>query len=498
VRAGIRLGVSFVASAVLFAFPAGAGDGLFPASRQIVFSPTDPNVVVGMTTYGLLPSQDNGKTWAYVCEGALGLYNGYEEPELTLTANGLVVGLLGPQSGLSVSKNLGCNWNCVGGGLAGQQIADVIARPDAPHSVLALTKTFNDAGAYSQVFQSTDDGNTWSALGAPLDATFLAETLGLVVGDPTTIYVTGERNYGAARTASLFVSRDGAATWTEHPVPQFDPTSEQNVLMAAVDPGDGYRVYLRSRALSGGGSSNLYMTTDGGNSFVVAKTFVYPRPQVVTDYGELMSFALSPDGSKVYVGSPPDGLWMASRGNLNFTQVNANVRIQCLATRNATSGPELWACSDELSGFIIGRSTDDGAFFEVKMATVTSLKGPLSCSPSATATGACGVDGGASSVCNCTDYTNLCSYTEQVNSCLGCGQGPEGGSASADAAATADTGTGDAAAGARAGVRSSGCGCSTVGSSRPAGPLADLALAGLALTRRRARRAARSVHSLPG
>ena len=37
--------------------------------------------------------------------------------------------------------------------------------------------------------------------------------------------------------------------------------------------------------------------------------------------------------------------------------------VQCLATR----GDELWTCSAEVSGFVLGVSTDDGATFTAKL-----------------------------------------------------------------------------------------------------------------------------------
>jgi photosystem II stability/assembly factor-like uncharacterized protein len=485
------VGFPIATAVLLFALPAGA-NGRFPESNQIVFSPTDPNIIVGRTTYAVLPSNDNGKTWGYLCEDVLGLpaTASYEDPELGLTAtNALVAGLDSPRVGLNVSKDMGCNWSCIGGPLANQQIADTVVRPDAPHQVLALTRTFGDAGTFSQVFQSIDDGATWSALGNPIDPSFLGETIDVAVGDPKRIYVSGERGYGPGRTASLMVSTDGAMTWTEHALAQFDRMAEDSLFIGGVDPTDENRVYLRSRALATGGNSKLYVTKDGGQTFQTPaiKSFVFPMPDPLSSYinvGELSGFALSPDGSKVYAGSKESGLWMASRDTLTFTQVNSKVQVLCLATRQTSSGPELWACSNEPGGFIFGKSTDDGATFEVKMATVTSMNGLVACNPSASTVNACGVDANASSACTCVEYANFCVATEPMNACLGCGQTGPGDGGGPDA-----TG-GDAAQGSDGGTHagtSSGCGCSVVGRPGYAGSLASFAIAALTLRRRRRR-----------
>ncbi|MGA7122646.1 MAG: sialidase family protein [Polyangiaceae bacterium] len=393
-----------------------AANGRFPASNQIVFSPADPNVVVGRTTYAVLPSRDDGATWSYICEDALGLpTTAYQDPELGLSANGsLVAGLYFPTAGVDVSNDLGCNWSCAGGPLANQSIADVVVRPDTPAAVLALTSTSVpvDAGGgnFSQVFLSTDNGTNWTALGVALDPDVLAQTIDVAASDPSRIYVSGTRGFGAGRTASLFVSADDAAHWTEHPLPDFDPSSEDSIYIGAVDPTDADRVYIRSSSLATGGRSRLFVTGDGGNSFQVVKQFDVPDPGVLATEGELLGFALSPDGSKVYAGTKGAGLFVANKADLAF-QMKSSIHVQCLTTR----GSELWACSDEVSGFVFGVSTDDGATFCPKLSTITGLAGPIACAPNAGGPLACGATTNGS---QCLDaFSAFCSAAAPSGSC---------------------------------------------------------------------------------
>ena len=80
-----------VASALLSSVPA-AANGRFPASNQIVFSPNNDNLIVLRTSYGILPSHDNGATWAFVCEDALGLGpTAVEDPSVGLTTNNALI-----------------------------------------------------------------------------------------------------------------------------------------------------------------------------------------------------------------------------------------------------------------------------------------------------------------------------------------------------------------------------------------------------------------------
>lgn len=483
------------AAIILLAAPAALANGRFPASNQIVFSPTNENIVIGRATWAILPSTDNGKTWGYLCEEALALPNAvsFEDPELGLTYNNaLVAGLDTPTVGLDVSNDLGCNWNCIGGPLTHQAVADIVVRldslpgassPDAgstSHQVLALIDTFGttfdagalDAGTLSQVFQSLDDGATWGELGTLIDgtdATLAVATIDVAANDPARLYVSGTRGYGTGKTASLFVSSDSGANWTEYPVPGFDPTLENQIFIGGVDPADEDRVYLRSTSLQGGGASRLYVygVTDGGPAVQLVKSFTIPPPMnsATALTGELLGFALSPDGSTVYIGTIESGLWRASRADLTFKQVNPKVHVQCLAARQTTTGPELWACADEATGFIFGKSTDDGATFKPLMTTITSTSGLVACSASGQTSAACFTDANAST-CSCSGYQSYCSTIELVNACLGCGQDGAPPPAS----------------------RNARCGCSIVGGGGAAGFVAGCSIMAIALRRRRGRR----------
>ena len=127
-----------------------AANGRFPASNQIVFSPTDPNVIFGRATFAMFPSTDDGATWSYLCEELLDLPTGstnYEDPELAFTANGnLVAGLSQPTTGLSVSTDLGCTWACSSSLDATRQVVDTVVRPNMKHEVLALVSDIVDGG----------------------------------------------------------------------------------------------------------------------------------------------------------------------------------------------------------------------------------------------------------------------------------------------------------------------------------------------------------------
>ena len=476
--------------AALSSGAAAADGGRFPSPNRVLFSPSDPNLVVARATYGILPSHDNGSSWSYLCDDALGLpATSVDDPEIALTAgNALIAGLPAPLQGLDVSPDVGCSWSCVGGPLANQTIADNVVRPDKPHVVLAVTSTYaaSDAAVAfynSQVFQSTDDGAHWTALGNPIDPSLLVRTIDVSRADASgnfSIYLSGTRGYGSGRTASLLVSTDEGRTWTEHLLQVFDPATEDSVYLGGVDPTDPKRVYLRSSAAFSGGRSRLFMTTDGGGSFTTPMTFQIPEQQAIdTVTGEALAFALSPDGSKVYVGTKGDGLFVASRAEGVFRKTSP-IAVWCLATRKQ----ELWVCSVEASTyaigtpFVIGVTTDDGAHFTSKLPTIATLCGPLSCATGTRTSLGCNatVSGGQ---CQ-SSFDRFCQLYDVNNTCGACGS-------DAGLATDAAGGPSDASR-VRTPSSTSSCGCALVSSDGTGALAAASAVAALALGRRRKHR----------
>ncbi len=451
-RAHVRATAIRVMAAVIFgalgALPTrpAAANGRIPAANRIVLSPTNPNLVIARATYGILPSYDAGRTWTFLCEDALGLPQmATEDPALGLTAqNALVAGLQLP-AGLEVSRDNGCNWTCSGGPLLGESIVDIAVRPDAPHTVVALTNTPLSAdaggGTYSQVFQSMDDGASWAPLGVALDPTVIVTTLDVAPSDPHRLYVSATRGFGPTRSASLFASMDDGATWTEWPAP-LDTGTETSIYIGGVDPSDADRVYLRTD-----GTSRLFVTapSDGGLSFQT----------ILTLTGDMLGFALSPDGSKIYAGSEIDGLFVGDRATTTFLHQSSivlgteagphDIHVQCLTARAG----ELWACADEPSGFIVGVSTDDGATFSPRL-HLDSVEAPIACTSGTPVSLACSASANGSQ-CKGAPFTNLCAA-------VGC--------------------TPSAGPGSSPPSRSPACGCDLVGAKDARGAGRDLACLG--------------------
>ncbi len=456
---GVRsafLAAALAASSLVVAAPARA-NGRFPASNTIVFSTVNPDFLMVRATYGIMPSYDDGATWTWLCEDSLGLPpTSNEDPSIALTAgNAMVVGI---SLGLEVSPDTGCTWSFESQpGLKGQNIKDLVLPPATPHTVLAVTSTYEtDAGTadggdlYSQqVWVTTDDGATWAPQGTPIDPTVIATTIEVAATDPQRLYVSAYKDV-TPRTAWLLESTDGGMTWSEYEISAFDPNTETAIYIAAVDPQNEDLVYARSE-----GSSRLFVSTDGGHTFQV--------PFSLND--EMLGFALSQDGSKVYLGGANAGLFESPSSTLQFQQVMSTVggsstpksiHVQCLVTH----GSDLWACSDEVSGFVAGVSQDDGMTFTAKL-HLNDISGPIACAPTTTA-----------AQCAGALYETMCA---NLGGCLEAGAG-DGGAPDAS-----PTGGGSGS------PSKSSCGCTVVGGGGAAGAIA-VALVALAAAARRRRR----------
>lgn len=337
-----RVAIAALACAVLGTPAVASANGRFPQATQLSVDPSNPSRLVVRTTFGLLRSEDGGATWRWLCEEVVG-YGGTFDPAIALTGAGtLVVGL---PDGVSRSGDLGCSWS-KSPALEKNWVVDVASDRLDAHHVVAIDAPIELAAPGFQAFvaHSRDDGATWTLAAARLPEDMVPTTVDLAPSRPERLYASG---VGAFRAfASVVRSDDGGATWTES---TFDMHGARAPYLAGVDPLDPERVWLR---LDGDDRDVLLLSKNGGQRF-----------DEVTAATELLGFAASPDGTRIAVGGPSDGLSIASTSDLVFTKPSA-VHVRCLAwTKDG-----LWACGDDaLDGFALGFSTDGGKTFAPRL-----------------------------------------------------------------------------------------------------------------------------------
>jgi hypothetical protein len=358
---------------LVLAMPAVArANSRYPAATQITVDRSNASHYAVRTTFGVILSSDAGATWRWLCESAMGITSATADPTLGFTQAGALLSA-DQGDGIARSNDLGCGWT-VSNPVAhdnGEFFNDLVVRPDAPDTALALNSGhLVGSDNLTQLFATPDDGATWAAHGAALDSKVLADTVEISPSDPKRIYVSGVRGEASSRTASLFVSRDDGGTWEEHPIP-LDPNLESGVFISGVDPTNPDVVYVRT-AWQGlvpqrppvTNPARLLVTTDAGKAFKVA----------YAGNGPLFGFALA--NGKVYVGGPQDGLRVASAADLHFSQTS-DAQIQGLMAQGTT----LWAAAAVVSGFVLATTTDDGAHWDKKLEKLCDILGPIACPP---------------------------------------------------------------------------------------------------------------------
>ena len=368
---------SLVAAAVVCATATAHANSRLPATNQLVVAQDDASFMLLRTTFGFLFSSDAGKTWDWLCEEAISS-SGQLDPAVALLNGGAV---LSAESGLAVSPDRGCSWSAVPG-LETVIVPDVARAGDGAGAIAVKNiYAYADGGTSffdTAIYRTTDSGKTWSPLTGVIDPILTIDTIDLAKSDGQRIYATGIQ-YGAA-IAKMLVSTDGGSSYTESDIPLVK--GENGAYIAAVDPKNADVVYVRTLGVSSDNTtlvSRLLVTNDAGKTFTAHWSG-----------DKMQGFALSADGSRVYLGSTNAGLLAANASDLVFTQ-RSTLAVQCLAT----SGNTLYACSSEPSShavtgtpFVLGATTDEGATFTPLLA-LSGIRGPLQCPPQSIATTTC-------------------------------------------------------------------------------------------------------------
>ena len=324
----------FLGSLLLCASPAARANGRYPIANQLVLSPSDPTRLVLRTTFGLVLSENQGKTFSWVCEKAAGFVNN-EDPPVEVTGDNTI--LVASSQALSVSHDGGCGWQIL---LQDLSIVDADVDPSQPQRAVAIASLYLDGGTRSGLEETLDNGRSWHALGNDFEG--LPATVAVAPSAPTRIYVSGTSTTDL--TPLLSTSGDNGATWQSYPLKLEQITVP---FIAAVDPLRPGVVYVRAPTAQG--ADVLVLSTDFGQHF----------SSIFRAKGGLYGFALAPDGKQIAVGGPNDPLSIASTTDYIFKPVNS---LEPLCLKWSAAG--LYGCADEAkAGFSLALSLDAGAHF---------------------------------------------------------------------------------------------------------------------------------------
>ena len=355
-------------------------NGRFPTAQQLIEDPANPQHLVLRATYGILTSQDGGRSWSWVCEQAVG-YGEVEDPALGLMANGSL--LAGIFDGMARSRDSGCSWQLAQGAISTEEVIDVTVNPTDRARALALTTELLPSAQFAiRVWETLDNGETWTQLGPAPRGDNIVFAFEAAPSDRGRIYLSAlETPAGGVPRGVLLRSDDRGKSWTPWPIPGSD--AQNPPFVTAVASTDPDSVYVR---LSGTEHDSLLYSADGGRRW----------RQVIRGRAKLPGFALSPDGSTVLVGfgkrllpdKPVDctilGIWMAPTQDFRFRKIFHGA-VQCLTWTERG----VYACtSQEDHGYALGLSTDRAVTFAPIM-QLKGLDGPLACRPGTSVAASC-------------------------------------------------------------------------------------------------------------
>jgi MYXO-CTERM domain-containing protein len=294
-----------------------------PHGTQLVFPSTAADAApIVVTNRGMLfpKTASVGTAYSLRCNEAYGVTTS-NVPRAVLDDKGSL--LIASSVGVRTSSDKGCSWK-LNEKLPDVSLGGFTQNASMPAELLVSTFTYMMT---SQVFGSTDYGNTWTPKfsNAPLS---VYETM-LSSPDGKRVLASGHRFEQSTRKllALWALSNDGGATWTETELTDdrfplgFHPT-DPNIVFAR-EPIPNLTIDPRDR---------LMRSSDGGKTF-----------ELVKEVSFLDTFAATPDGSTLWLGSQVEGLQVSKDGGKTFNRVLEEmiVSIYCLAYRQG----RLWACT---------------------------------------------------------------------------------------------------------------------------------------------------------
>lgn len=363
-----------LALAALILAPAlASANGRPPVTNGVFFRPADTESIYVRSTFGLLISKDDGCTFRWVCERAIG-YGGEFDPKYAVATDGTIFATT--FDGLRVSRDGGCTWETATAELdpsAPGYIADIwIDALDISATGEVWVATAESARP-NDVYSSKDGGVTFQPRGLR-SPTIWWKSVKTARSDPQRVYLTGYQVSGtmpdggmAPPAAHLMRSEDGGETWNEldliaePPVIRFGATPI--VLVAAVDPAQPDTLLLTSLGANGKGD-RLYRSTDAGATF----------QEVLSTTDTIRDVLFAADGS-VYVASLT-GSFRSTDNGATFAPLEGAPELQCLGQR--MDGQLVGCGANWEPDFKAVATSMDGASWS-KIFRFVELAGPLEC-----------------------------------------------------------------------------------------------------------------------
>lgn len=339
-----------------------SANGRFPRAEKLIEDPRDPAHLILGATYGLLVTYDAGASWRHVCEAAFAEAGLQTDPLLALAPDGAL--LAGIYASIARSSGDPCDFEKTLGMGNFEAVPDFTLVQERATALLVTLQLGGTPPQRSsvQLYDSTDAGQSWSAVGRPLpDLLREALTVDVAASDSARVYVSGVGPDGAG---VLLRSDDGGQTFLSFALPTNAALGEAPYI-AALDPHNADALYVRTdvwdydpeQGVAKARDALLY-SDDAGESF----------RELFRAAAKLYGFTFSPDGSEVLLGygDPVEagggretevdarGIYRGANGSDAFTKRYAGA-IGCLTWTEQG----LYGCTLEAeTGFSLGLAAD--------------------------------------------------------------------------------------------------------------------------------------------
>jgi photosystem II stability/assembly factor-like uncharacterized protein len=337
-----------LAAAVIVAGARGAAaNGRPPATSSITFRQGNPDHITVGLTFGLILSYDGGKTWAWMCEEAIG-YTGIYDPRYAYSASGALFATT--FDGLKVVRDR-CTFAPMPSGPTFTSLNAI--GPDGAfyYAASQIENTASGSLADFKIYKSTDDGATFpisAKPGNPDDSNVWWESLVVAPSNAQRLYVSGysymptEPGGEPVRTQLVFRSDDGAVSWTAMKTTGLAPLTPDSVIqLVGVASSDPSRLYARVKNVDAMEGEAIYLSTDAGETWELINRKEGPIP------GFVVRAALNSQGKHdLVIGTQLLGAEVSHDDGKTWTALVDPPHIGCLAE---SAAGEIWACTQNYS-----------------------------------------------------------------------------------------------------------------------------------------------------
>jgi photosystem II stability/assembly factor-like uncharacterized protein len=344
-----------------------SANGRSPGTSTINFRRGMEQEIVAGMSFGLLISRDNGATWYWMCEEAIG-YGGTYDPDYAFTSTGALFATT--FNGMQVTRD-GCTFRPP---LGTKFVSTIAQGPDGRlyHGAADTVAPGNPGDA--NIYRSDDDGATW--LPSPMPPGVVNDwwqSLEVAPSNPDRVYLTGYRFVsgpsGNTKVFLLFRSDDAGQTWQALPTSQIAAMPNSVIEIAGISHTDPDLVFARVKLADNAVSDAIYRSTDAGATW----THVLGK-------GTSISFVVRRSGA-LLAATQALGAARSTDNGATWIDLVAPPHINCLAENSAG---EVWACTQNYGG-MQAPSDGYGIMKSADLATWTpvmkyqDMKAPVAC-----------------------------------------------------------------------------------------------------------------------